>query len=49
MILTIPLSTIEITPDTVIEAMETINLSELTAWSKEVFGHSLRVWSKVVG
>ena len=41
MILTIPLSTIEITPDTVIEAMETINLSELTAWSKEVFGHSL--------
>ena len=41
MILTLSLSTTKLTLDKVIEAMETIQLSELTAWSKEVFGQSM--------
>ena len=41
MILTLLLSTTELTPDKVFQAMETIQISDITAWSKEVFGQSM--------
>ncbi len=41
MILTLLLSTTELTPNKIIEAMETIQITEVNAWSKEVFGQSM--------
>ncbi len=41
MILTLLLCTTELTPDKLMSAMETIHISELTDWSKEVFGQSM--------
>jgi hypothetical protein len=41
MILTLLLSTLKLTPDQVLQAMETIHLTDVNAWSKEVFGQSI--------
>ncbi len=41
MILTLLLSTTELTPNKIIEAMETIQFADVTAWSKSVFGQSM--------
>ncbi|MDJ0568618.1 MAG: hypothetical protein QNJ53_06185, partial [Pleurocapsa sp. MO_192.B19] len=41
MILTLILSTIKLTPERVLQAMETIQITEVNAWSKEVFGQSM--------
>ncbi len=47
MILTLFLCTTELTPDQVMSAMESIHISELTDWSKEVFGQSMLSKRKV--
>ena len=47
MILILLLCTTELTPDRVMSAMETIHISELTDWSKEVFGQSMLSKRKV--
>ncbi len=47
MILTLLLSTTELTPDKVLQAMESIQIAALTAWSKEVFGQSMLSKRKV--
>ncbi len=41
MILTLLLSTTKVTPDQVLQAMETIHLTDVKAWSQEVFGQSI--------
>ena len=41
MILTLVLSTTKLTPDKVLQAMETIHLNDVNAWSEEVFGQSM--------
>ncbi|MDJ0682578.1 MAG: hypothetical protein QNJ18_22285, partial [Xenococcaceae cyanobacterium MO_167.B52] len=41
MILTLLLSTTKVTPDQVLQAMETIHLTDVNAWSQEVFGQSI--------
>ena len=41
MILTLLLSTTELTPDKVLQAMESIQITDVNAWSKEVFGQSM--------
>ncbi|MDJ0688726.1 MAG: hypothetical protein QNJ41_09460 [Xenococcaceae cyanobacterium MO_188.B32] len=41
MILTLVLSTMKLTPDKVLQAMETIHLNDVNAWSEEVFGQSM--------
>ncbi len=41
MILTLLLSTTKVTPDKVLQAMETIHINDVNAWSKEVFGQSI--------
>ena len=41
MILTLLLSTTKLTPDKVLQAMETIHLTDVDAWSQEVFGQSI--------
>ncbi len=41
MILTLLLSTTELTPDNVLQAMETIHLTDVNTWSNEVFGQSM--------
>ncbi len=41
MILTLLLSTTKLTPDKVLQGMETIHINEVNAWSKEVFGQSM--------
>ena len=41
MILTLLLSTTKVTPDKVLQAMETIHLTDVNAWSQEVFGQSI--------
>lgn len=41
MLLTICLSTIELTTDTVKNALETISFSEVEEWLLEVFGQSM--------
>ncbi len=47
MILTLLLSTTELTPDKVLQAMESIQIADVTAWSKEVFGQSMLSKRKV--
>ncbi len=47
MILTLLLSTTEITPDKVVQAMESIQIADVNAWSKEVFGQSMLSKRKV--
>ena len=47
MILTLLLSTTEFTPDLVLQAMESIQIADVTAWSKEVFGQSMLSKRKV--
>ncbi|MGK7874064.1 MAG: hypothetical protein AB4426_12350 [Xenococcaceae cyanobacterium] len=47
MILTLLLSTTELTPDKVLQAMESIQISDVAAWSKEVFGQSMLSKRKV--
>ena len=47
MILTLLLSTTELTPDKVLQAMEIIQLPDVTAWSKSVFGQSMLSKRKV--
>ena len=47
MILTLLLSTIEFTPDKVLQALESIQIADVTAWSKEVFGQSMLSKRKV--
>ena len=47
MILTLLLCTTEFTPDLVLQAMESIQIADLTAWSKEVFGQSMLSKRKV--
>ena len=47
MILTLLLSTTELTPDKVVQAMESIQIADVTAWSKEVFGQSMLSKRKV--
>ena len=47
MILTLLLSTTELTPNKVIEAMESIQIADVTAWSKFVFGQSMLSKRKV--
>ena len=47
MILTLLLSTTEFTPDLVFQAMESIQVADVTAWSKEVFGQSMLSKRKV--
>ncbi len=41
MILTLLLSTTKVTPDQVLQAMETIHLTDVNTWSQEVFGQSI--------
>ncbi|MDJ0590831.1 MAG: hypothetical protein QNJ72_12675 [Pleurocapsa sp. MO_226.B13] len=41
MILTLLLSTTKVTPDKVLQAMETIHINEVNDWSNEVFGQSM--------
>ena len=41
MILTIILSTTKLTPELVLQAMENIEISDVTAWSKSVFAQSM--------
>ncbi|MDJ0578272.1 MAG: hypothetical protein QNJ65_24350 [Xenococcaceae cyanobacterium MO_234.B1] len=41
MILTLVLSTTKLTPDKVLQAMETIQVNDVNAWSEEVFGQSM--------
>ena len=41
MILTLLLSTTKLTPEQVLQAMESIHLTEVKAWSNEVFGQSM--------
>ena len=41
MILTLFLSTIELTPDKVLHALESIHLTDVNDWSNEVFGQSM--------
>ena len=41
MILTLLLSTTKLTPDKVLQAMETIHIDDIYDWSKEVFGQSM--------
>ncbi|MDJ0692103.1 MAG: hypothetical protein QNJ41_26875 [Xenococcaceae cyanobacterium MO_188.B32] len=41
MILTLILSTTKLTPYIVLQAMESIHLTDVNAWSKEVFGQSM--------
>ena len=47
MILTLLLCTTEFTPDLVLQAMESIQLADVAAWSKEVFGPSMLSKRKV--
>ncbi len=47
MILTLLLSTTELNPDKVVQAMESIQIADVTAWSKEVFGQSMLSKRKV--
>ncbi len=47
MILTLLLSTTELTKDKVVQAMESIQIADVTAWSKEVFGQSMLSKRKV--
>ncbi len=47
MILTLLLSTTKLTPDQVLQAMESIQIANVTAWSKEVFGQSMLSKRKV--
>ncbi len=47
MILTLLLCTTEFTPDLVLQAMESIQIADVTAWSKEVFGQSMLSKRKV--
>ena len=47
MILTLILSTIELTPERVLQAMETIQITDVNAWSQEVFGQSMLSKRKV--
>ncbi len=47
MILTLLLCTTELTRDQVMSAMETIQISEVTDWSQEVFGQSMLSKRKV--
>ena len=47
MILTLLLSTTELTSDQVLQAMESIQSADVTAWSKEVFGQSMLSKRKV--
>ena len=41
MILTLVLSTSKLTPDKVLQGIETIHINDVSAWSKEVFGQSM--------
>ena len=41
MILTLFLSTIKLTPDKVLHALESIHLTDVNDWSNEVFGQSM--------
>ncbi len=41
MILTLALSTTKLTPDKLLQAMETIQVNDVNAWSEEVFGQSM--------
>ena len=47
MILTLILSTISLTPDQVLQAMETIHLTDVNALSKQLFGQSILSKRKV--
>jgi len=47
MILTLLLCTTEFTPDMVLQAMESVQIADVTAWSKEVFGQSMLSKRKV--
>jgi hypothetical protein len=47
MILTLLLCTTEFTPDLGLQAMESIQIADVTAWSKEVFGQSMLSKRKV--
>ncbi|MGK7874250.1 MAG: hypothetical protein AB4426_13335 [Xenococcaceae cyanobacterium] len=47
MILTLLLSTTELTQNKVLQAMESIQSADVTAWSKEVFGQSMLSKRKV--
>ncbi len=47
MILTLLLSTTKLTPDKVLQAMDSIQIANVTAWSKEVFGQSMLSKRKV--
>ena len=47
MILTLILSTLSLTPEQVLQAMETIHITDVNAWSKQVFGQSILSKRKV--